>query len=80
MVHSACTGAVLLLGHKQAASFIPSLMVWSVTKNTVFGREKTKNKKSNGEQSVLCDLEQVTLKPQFEVHNCLTFLLQIWYQ
>ena len=38
--------------------------------------EKSKNKKSNGEQSDLCDLEQVTLK---RVRHCLTTWLQIWY-
>ena len=31
--------------------------------------EKSKTKKSNGEQSDLCDLEQVTLKPQLQVHH-----------
>ena len=41
--------------------------------------EKSKNKKSNGEQSDLCDLEQVTLKLQLQVHHCLTTWLQIWY-
>ena len=59
-------------------SFIPSLVVWSVTQNDVFGGEK-QNKKSNREQSDLCDLEQVTLKPQLQVHHCLTIWLQIWY-
>ena len=53
-------------------------VVWSVTKITHLA-EKNKNKKSNGEQSVLCDLEQVTLKPQLQVHHCLTTWLQIWY-
>ena len=37
------------------------------------------NKKSNGEQSDPCDLEQVTLKPQLQVHYYLTTWLQIWY-
>ena len=41
--------------------------------------EKSKNKKSNGEQSDFCDLNQVTLKPQPRVHHCLTIWLQIWY-
>ena len=59
-------------------SFIPSLVVWSVTKNNAFGGEK-ENKKSNGKQSDLCDLEQVTLKPQLQVHHCLTIRLHIWY-
>ena len=59
-------------------SFIPSLVVWSMAKNNAFGGEK-QNKKSNGEQSHLCDLEQVTLKPQLQVHHCLTTWLQIWY-
>ena len=59
-------------------SFIPSLVVWSMTKNNAFGGEK-QNKKSNGEQSDLCDLEQVTLKPQLQVDHCLTTWLQIWY-
>ena len=43
-----------------------------------FGGEK-QNKKSNGEQSDLCDLEQVTLKPQLQVYHYLTTWLQIWY-
>ena len=47
-------------------------------KNNAFGGEK-QNKKSNCEQSVLCDLEQITLKPQLQVHNCLTIRLQIRY-
>ena len=59
-------------------SFIPSLVVWSMTKNNAFGGEK-QDKKSNGEQSGLCDLEQVTLKPQLQVHHYLTTWLQIWY-
>ena len=59
-------------------SFIPSLVVWSMTKNNAFGGEK-QNKKSNGEQSDLCDLEQVTLKPQLQVHHYLTTWLQKWY-
>ena len=59
-------------------SFIPSLVVWSRTKNNAFGGEK-QNKESNGEQSDLCDLEQVTLKPQLQAHHCLTTWLQIWY-
>ena len=37
------------------------------------------NKKSNGELSDLCDIEQVTLKPQLQVHHYLTTWLQIWY-
>ena len=49
-------------------SFIPSLMVWSMTKNDAFGGKK-QNEKSNGEQSDLCDLEQVTLKPQLQAHH-----------
>ena len=59
-------------------SFIPSLVVWSVTQNNACGREK-QNKKSNGEQSDLYDLEQVTLKPQLQAHHCLTTWLQIWF-
>ena len=59
-------------------SFIPSLVVWSVTQNNACGGEK-QNKKSNGDQSDLCDLEQVTLKPQLQAHHCLTTWLQIWY-
>ena len=58
--------------------FIPSLVVLSVTKNNAFGGEK-QNKKSNGEQSDLCDLEQVSLKPQLQVHHYLTTWLQICY-
>ena len=49
-----------------------------MTKNNAFGGEK-QNKKSNGEQSDLCDLEQVTLKPQLQVHHYLTTWLQVWY-
>ena len=41
--------------------------------------EKSKNKKSNGEESDLCDLEQVILKPQLQVHHSLTTWLQIGY-
>ena len=48
-------------------------------KITHLAAKKNKNKKSNGEQSDLCDLEQVTLKPPLEVHHCLTTWLQIWY-
>ena len=59
-------------------SFIPSLVVWSMTQNNAFGGKK-QNKKSNVEQSDLCDLEQVTLKPQLQVHHYLTTWLQIWY-
>ena len=55
-------------------SFITSLVVWLLTKNNAFGGEK-----QNGEQSDLCDLEQVTLKPQLQVHHYLTTWLQIWY-
>ena len=47
-------------------------------KYNAFGGEK-QNKKSNGEQSDLCDLEQVTLKPQYQADHCLTTCLQIWY-
>ena len=47
---------------------IMSSVVWSMTKNNAFGGEK-QNKKINGEQSDLFDLEQV----------CLTTWLQIWY-
>ena len=52
-----------------------------MTKNThtnTYGGEK-QNKKSNGEQSDLCDLEQVTLKPQLQVNHHLTTWLQIWH-
>ena len=41
--------------------------------------EKSKDKKSKSEQSDLCDIEQVTLKPQLQVHHCLTTWLQLWY-
>ena len=57
-------------------SFIPTVVVWSVTK---IWRRKAKTKKDNGEHSDLCDLEQVTLKPKLQVHHCLTIWLQIWY-
>ena len=57
-------------------SFIPSLVVSSVTQNLA---EKSKNKKSNGEQSYLCDLEQDALKPQLQAHHYLSTWLQIWY-
>ena len=50
----------------------------SMTKNNAFGGEK-QNKKSNGEQSDLCDLEQVTLKPLLQFHHYLTTWMQIWY-
>ena len=43
-------------------------------------RRKAKlKKKSNGEQSDLCNLEQVTLKPELQVSHYLTTWLQIWY-
>ena len=48
-----------------------------MTKKRIW-REK-KQEKSNGEQSDLCDIEQVTLKPQLQAHHCLTTWLQIWY-
>ena len=67
--HSSCTGAVST-HHCRALnkSFIPSLLVWLVTKiNTL--AEKRKNKKNNGEQSDIWDLEQVTLKPQLQLHH-----------
>ena len=64
--------------HKIITTSIKRHMVWSMTKNNAFGGEK-QNKKSNGKQSGLCDLEQVTLKPQLQAHHCLTTWLQIWY-
>ena len=60
-------------------SFIRSIVVWFMTRSNAFGGEK-QNKKSNGEQSDLCDLEQVTLKPRLQVHHYLTTWLQIWYR
>ena len=41
--------------------------------------EKSKTKNSNGEQSDICDLEQVTLKPQLEADHCFTTWLQTWH-
>ena len=41
--------------------------------------EKSKTKKSNGMQSDLCDLEQVTLKPQLQVDPSFNTWQQIWY-
>ena len=41
--------------------------------------ERSKKKKSNGEQSDLCDHEQVTFKPQLQADHCLTTWLQLWY-
>ena len=49
-----------------------------VNEKKPFGGEK-QNKKSNSEQSDLCDFEQVTLKPQLQDHHCLTIWLQTWY-
>ena len=49
-----------------------------MTKNYAFKGEK-QIKKSNGEQSDFCDLEQVTLEPQLQVDHWLTTWLQIWY-
>ena len=49
-----------------------------MAKNTAFGKEK-QNKKSNFEQSDRGDLEQVSLKPQLQVHHYLSIWLQIWY-
>ena len=48
------------------------------TKKNAFGAEK-QNKKSKGEQSDLCDLEQVTLKPQLRAGHFLTIWMQRWY-
>ena len=61
-----------------STSFIPSLVVWSMRKNNAFGGEK-QNKKKDGEQSDLCDIEQITLKPQLQADHCLATWLQIWY-
>ena len=47
-------------------------------KNNAFGGEK-QNKKSNGEQSDIRELEQVTSKSQLQTDHCLTTWLQIWY-
>ena len=48
---------------------------------TVFGHMagESKNKKSKGEQSDLCGVEQVTLKLQLQADHCLITWLQIWY-
>ena len=54
-------------------------MGFFLCRNNACGGEK-QNKKGNDEQSYLCDLEQVTLKPQLQVHHCLITWLQIWYQ
>ena len=40
---------------------------------------KTKNEKSNGDQLDLCDLDQVTLKPQPQADHRLATWLQIRY-
>ena len=70
--HSSCTGAVtcsrltILLGLKKVLHLYNSGMV-SVKKTHL--AEKSRNKKSNGVQSDLCDLEQVILKPQLQVHH-----------
>ena len=66
------------LSTRHCWSFIPSLVVWPMTKIRHLA-EKIKTKKSNGEQSDLCDLEQVILKPQLQVRHYLTTWLQIWY-
>ena len=41
--------------------------------------EKRKTKRSHGEQSDSCDLEQVIVKPQFQANHHLTIRLQTWY-
>ena len=46
-------------------SFIPSLVVWSVKKITHLA-EKAKIKRATVSKSDICDLEQVTLKPQLQ--------------
>ena len=51
----------------------------AMTKKITHLAEKGENKKSTVEQSDLCDLEQVTLKPQLQVHHYLSIWLQIWY-
>ena len=52
-------------------SSIPSCGMVS-DKNNAFGGE-------NRETSDLCEHEQVTLKPQFQIDDSLTTWLQIWY-
>ena len=37
--------------------------------------EKSKYEKNNGEQSDVCDLEQVALKSQLQADRCLWYLL-----
>ena len=60
-------------------SFIPSLVVWSMTKKITHLAEQSKTKRATVSKKDLCDLEQVTLKPQLQVHHYLTTWLQIWY-
>ena len=57
------------MGLKQ--DIYPKLSGMISDKNHAFG-EKKQNEKSNGEQSDICDLEQVTLEPQLQDHHCLT--------
>ena len=40
-------------------------------KNRAFGE---RSKKNNGERPELCDLEQVTLKPQLQADHCLGYM------
>ena len=48
-------------------------------KNNAFGGEKQNKRATVSSQTDLCDLEQVTLKPQLQAHYYLTTWLQIWY-
>ena len=53
--------------------FIPSIVLWSVTKNNAIGGEK----ESSDDQSDRDDLDQVSVKPQPPIHHYLTNWLQI---
>ena len=54
-----------------------SFIWYDQDKKVTLSAEKIKIKKSNVELSDFCDIEQVTLKPQLEVHHYLTTWLQI---
>ena len=52
---------------------------WESWRQKASLRSRYARLKGNGEQSDLCGLQQVTLKPQLQFHHCLTTWLQIWY-
>ena len=59
--------------------FAPKMIAFRLLLEKTHLAEKTKNKKNNGEQSDIHDLEQVTSKQPLQAEHFLTTWLQIWY-